>query len=269
MSVMRSKRRVIDRHAGLRRRLGRSGWCLAALAAAGALSPPCAAQGPEPLRQRYVVALEKKAALEREKHLRTLQAQMAEKDDPWLLIDLADRQLHIFVRATSVKAVPFTTLGVEGERHLLGTSPPPDAWADGALELSGKSGPQKEPEKVQPKDPATAGAPVDPATLTPEKLGIDKDPDYPDRYTLLFRQGVAVSLGGATSLTEDQKGWIRRAWDKVRTAVSGPEMPRGSEMVPVRVWVYLEIDPKEAKQLYPSLYTGMRTIVRLPGDPAL
>jgi len=223
--------------------------------------------GTEGLRARYAELLATQQRLERERQLQGRIEELVAKDDPWLVLDLATSELHIVVRVTVVRTVPLKDVRVEREKRLFGSDPPPAGWSDGIFDLLGKSGPRREPVKVKPKDP---GAPKeDPASLTPEKLGLQADPDYPPRYTLVFRQGVAVTLGGGDPLSEEQRGWIRRAWDRVRDAVSGPALPEGAATDDVKVWVNAEMEAGQAKLLYPSLFTGMRAILRLPGDPPL
>ena len=221
----------------------------------------------EALRARYSELLATQQRLERERQVKARIEELVAKDDPWLVLDLGTSELHILVRVTVVHTVPLRAVRVEGEKSLFGSEPPPAGWSDGIFDLLGKSGPQREPEKIKPKDPEAPEE--DPATMTPEKLGLVEDPDYPSRYTLVFRQGIAVTLGGGDPLSEEQRGWIRRAWDRVRSAVSGPELPEGAATADVKVWVNAEMDGDTAKLLYPSLFTGMRAILRLPGDPPL
>ena len=137
------------------------------LASLGAVA---AAPTPDELRTRYSELLARQQQLERERTIQARIEELSAEDSPWLALDLAASELHIVVRVTVVLTLPLESVTVEGEKSMFGAKPPPPGWADGILDLFGKSGPRLEPEKIQPKDP---GAPEeDPASLTPEKLGL-------------------------------------------------------------------------------------------------
>ena len=93
--------------------------------------------------------------------------------------------------------------------------------------------------------------------------------DLPPNELARIADEVRRNASTLRALSEEQRGWIRRVWDRVRGAVSGPELPDGAATGDVKVWVNAAMDGAEAKRLYPSLYTGMRALLRLPGDPPL
>ena len=234
-----------------------------------ATPPPQAAPGAsDDLRRKYAERLQKKFLLERERDLKRLQLALAEDDDPYLLIDLADHEIDIVVRTTTVNTVPLLGAEIEGERHLFSAVEPPPDWANRTYNLVGKSGPPPETEKIVPGAASPAGSEVNPRAVTPQMLGLDEHDDFPARYTLLFADGVAVSIDGIAGGDGD-RSWLERGLDALGDALSAPDLPDVEGVGLVRVWIHLGLEASEAKALYPSLYTGMRAMFRMPGDPRL
>ncbi len=245
---------------------------LMALLAGGtalAQGPPGPGGGEAEMRAAYARLLQKKLTLEREKRLKELQLSLAESDAPYMVVDLEDRAIRIFVRVVEVQRYPLLSAEMEGERGLFAAGEPPPDWVDRIYELAAKSGPRQEPVRIEPPAPGQKGEEVDPRSVTPDKIGLDKPPDYPGRYTLLFKEGLAVSLGGQATRPEE-RGWVERKLSRLASLVLSPEMPEAPGLDrPAQVWVHAEMPATDAQALYPSLYAGMRAMVRLPGDPRL
>jgi hypothetical protein len=222
------------------------------------------AQDEAELRAKYAALLQQKSVLEREKQIRQLQAELSESDEPYLVIDLEDRAVHVVVRTTTATSIPFESSVIEQD-------PPPAAQADGSawaqrvFHLGGKSGPAEEPEEILPGELADQKD-LDPRTITPETIGLDDEEEIPSRYTLLYREGLAIQVGG-TALRPEQKNWMERLIEKVGTAFSSPELPEAEGAAPVHVWVRIDLKKDQAQVLYPTAFLGMRTVFRLPGDP--
>ena len=217
-------------------------------------------------RRNYAELLQKKFLLERELQLKRIQLDLAAEDAPYLMVDLAARELRIYVRTTAVKSVPLASAEIEGERRVFSAVDPPPDWANRAFSLLAKSGDIDSPEQVAPGSGAENDE-INPRAVTPELLGLDEEV-FPQRYTLLFREGIAVSIGGS-GLSEEEKGWLLRGWETLTGALVTPELPEIEGLEPVQVWIHLRLTAEEAQSLYPSIYSDMRAMVRLPGDPRL
>jgi hypothetical protein len=231
---------------------------------------PTAAASEEELRLRreYAARLRKKYLLERERQLKELQLDLSSGDQPYLLLDLEDNTVFVAVRAMPVKRVPISVVELEGRRGLFATEGPPPDWVNQTFELLAKSGDLPEPEKIVPPDAEEDAEEIDPRAVTPDLVGLDEDPEYPGRYTLLFREGIAVTLGGGV-LTEEERGWIASKLLRLTSVLLPPDVPVVPELETPRVWIHLTLPGEEAQNLYPSIYVGMRAMVRLPGDPRL
>jgi hypothetical protein len=220
------------------------------------------------LRREYAALLQKKYLLERERELKNLQLELSSSDQPYLLLDLEDNAIFVAVRAMPVKRIPITTAEMEGQRGLFAAEGPPPGWVSQTFELLAKSGDLAGPEKIEPPDPEEAAEEIDPRAVTPELAGLDEDPEYPGRYTLLYREGIAVTLSGGV-LSEGERGWIASRLSRLTSVLLPPDMPVVPELESPRVWLHLTLPENEARNLYPSIFVGMRAMVRLPGDPRL
>jgi hypothetical protein len=157
---------------------------------------------------------------------------------------------------------------IEGQRGLFSVASPPPDWVNRTFELLAKSGDLEEPEKIAlPSDEEAEEPEVDPRAVTPEIAGLE-DPEYPGRYTLLFREGIAVTLSGA-ALTAEERGWMAARLDRLTSVLLPPHIPDVPELEPPEVWIHLTLTAQDARALYPSIFVGMRAMVRLPGDPPL
>ncbi|MFQ5669441.1 MAG: hypothetical protein ACE5HD_02850 [Acidobacteriota bacterium] len=232
---------------------------------------PAQAEAPDPLRQEYAALLQKKALLERELQLKTLQLQIAQDDAPYLLVDLEDQVLAIYIHTTRLKTFPILTAEIEGRRGFLSTDSPPSDWTDQTFELVAKSGPIEEHPALTPKtdEEREKARTVSPRSVTPDQIGLDQEPQYPSRYTLIYKEGLALNVRGSLALTEREKDWLSRNLDRLTSILLPPEQPEVPDLEPSRVWLYLGLEASQAQELYPSVYTGMKTMVRLPGDPSL
>lgn len=221
------------------------------------------------LRQEYAARLHKRFMLEREKQLKSLQLQLAADDTPYLVVDLADQELRIMIRTVKVRVFPLLAAELEGQRELFSATRPPPDWANEVFTLAAKSGPVPDVKEIQPQDPqSSAHQGLDPRSITPELLGMEED-EYPSQFTLLYRQGLAVHIGGSATLGDQQKGLLRRGWDRLRSLIVSPELPDTHGLELARFWIHIGMPEEEAHALYPSLFTDMGTMVRLPGDPRL
>ena len=84
----------------------------------------------------------------------------------------------------------------------------------------------------------------------------------------MFQGGVAVDVRGERQ-APGEKSWLERGLDVVGGAISAPGLPDVPDLDPVQVWIHLGLDSAEAQDLYPTIYTGMRAMFRMPGDPRL
>jgi hypothetical protein len=217
-------------------------------------------------RSRYARLLQRKLLLEREAHLKELQLHLAEEDAPYLVFDLEKREVRIYVRVTPVQHLPLTGAEMEVLAQEEDAATPRQEWIDQALDLVAKSGDQTEAEVIQPPSGgADSAAEINPRSVTAESAGLT-DTNYPSRYTLLFRQGVAVHiLGGQTALGEG--GWVQEKLERLASLLITPELPAAEEMEPVHTWIHLTMSEEQARAIYPMTFVGMRAMVRLPGDP--
>jgi hypothetical protein len=220
------------------------------------------------LRREYAALLRKKYLLERERELKNLQLELSASDQPYLLFDLEENAVFVAVRTMPVKRVPITTAEMEGQRGLFADEGPPPGWVGQTFELLAKSGDLAEPEKITPPDPEETAEEIDPRAVTPDLVGLEEDPEYPGRYTLLYREGVAVTLSGDV-LSEQERGWIASKLSRLTSVLLPPDVPVVPDLESPRVWLHLTLPESEARDLYPSLFVGMRAMVRLPGDPRL
>ncbi|MFQ5768245.1 MAG: hypothetical protein ACE5ID_09725 [Acidobacteriota bacterium] len=233
--------------------------------------PSTPAGEPAALRARYATLLQKKFLLQRERDLKKLQLKLAQDDAPYLMLDLADDQIKIRIRTTTVLTVPLFTAEIEGERQAFSAASPPPDWALGIFHLAGTSGPPVKDDQKKDNGAATPvlKQPANPRAVTPEILGLGDPPRYPSRYTLLFKEGLAVTITGGVALQNDEKTWIRRAVDRLAAVLSSPETARLPQSVQAHFWIHLGLEEAAARSLYPSIFTRMRAFVRLPGDPRL
>jgi hypothetical protein len=220
-------------------------------------------------RTRYIGLLQKKLLLERETRLKTLQLELATEDDPYLLFDLEDQEVEVHVRVTPVRrlmvdSVEMEVLAAEGAA----TTTAPD-WVDQQLDLVAKSGDGEAPEAgAAPSIPGEDEEDFNPRAVTPEIAGL-KDVEYPSRYTLLYRQGIAVHIMGGGPAQEGSGAWVQKRIERLASLLVRPDLPAAEEMQAVHTWIHLTMPEEEAKALYPIAYTGMRAMLRLPGDPRL
>jgi len=231
-------------------------------------APDAAGEEELRLRREYAALLRKKYLLERERELKELQLELSTSDQPYLLLDLEDNAIFVVVRAMPVKRVPITAAELEGQRGLFAAEGPPSGWVSQTFELLAKSGDLVQPEKIVPPDQEAVAEEIDPRAVTPDLVGLDKDPEYPGRYTLLYREGIAVTLSGGI-LTEEERGWIASRLSRLTSILLPPDVPVVPDLESPRVWIHLTLPGEEAQNLYPSLFAGMRAMVRLPGDPRL
>lgn len=245
-------------------------WLL--LAATGSVLPqpaaPEAGDQEQQERTRYIGLLQKKLLLEREVSLKTLQLQLAEDEAPYLVFDLEAKEVRVYVRVTPLRSLPLERAEIEVLAAGGGSTTTAPAWMDRQLDLVAKSGDGKAPERMEPQAGGQEKAEdFNPRAVTPETAGL-KDPDYPSRYTLLYRQGVAVHILGGGSQSEGGGTWIQERIERLASLLIRPDLPAAGEMRPVHTWLHLALSEEEARALYPIAYTGMRAMVRLPGDPA-
>lgn len=210
--------------------------------------------------------LQKKFLLDREKKLKELQLALAGDDAPYLLFDLADAEIRIIIRTTAVHTIPLERVEIEGERRLFSAVDPPPDWANRTYHLTGKSGPPRQAERIVPGTGAAKTRDDNPRAVTPEMLGLPAGEDLPERYTLLFDDGMAVTLDGVET---GETSWLERGITKITDVLTPPELPTGDRANSVRVWVRLRLARELSRSLYPSLFTGMRAMFRMPGDPRL
>ena len=219
------------------------------------------------MRRRYAALLQKKFLLQREMQLKDLQLDLAATDDPYLVIDLEDRELNIYIRATRVRTAPLQTVFIEGERQMFSAAKPPPDWANRTYTVLGKSGPMPDVEKVRPGEGLGVDESVNPRSVTAEMIGL-QEKNLPARYTLVFEEGAAVSIGGEDRLSAAEKTWLERGFEIVGDAIGTPDLPDAADREGIRVWIHVKLDEDEARTLYPTIFSGMRAMFRMPGDPA-
>lgn len=217
-------------------------------------------------RSRYARLLQRKFLLEREAQLKELQIHLAEQDSPYLVFDLEEKEIRVYVRVTAVQALPLTGAEMEVLTEAEDAISPQRAWMDRALDLVAKSGDQEAAEIIQPRpEGAAAMDEINPRSVTAEIAGL-KETTYPSRYTLLYRQGVAVHIvGDQTALKEG--GWVQEKLERLANLLIPPDLPAADEMEPVHTWIHLTMSEEQARAIYPMTFVGMRAMVRLPGDP--
>ncbi len=217
-------------------------------------------------RSRYARLLQRKLLLQREAHLKELQMHLAEEDAPYLVFDLEKQEVRVYVRVTPVQHLPLTGAEMEVLAHAEDAASPQQSWIDQALVLVAKSGDQEAPEVIQPRSEGAApAAEINPRAVTAESAGLTEI-TYPSRYTLLYRQGVAVNVvGGNAALREG--GWVQEKLERLASLLIPPDLPAAEEMEPVHTWIHLTMSEEQARAIYPITFVGMRAMVRLPGDP--
>jgi hypothetical protein len=218
-------------------------------------------------RTRYIGLMQKKLLLEREASLKTLQLQLAEDEAPYLVFDLEAKEVRVYVRVTPLRSLPLERAEMEVLAAEGGSAVATQAWVDRQLDLVAKSGDGKVPERIDPQSGGQEKAEdFNPRAVTPETAGL-KDPEYPSRYTLLYSQGVAVHILGGSTQLEGGGTWVQERIERLASLLIRPDLPAAEEMQPVHTWLHLVLSAEEARALYPIAYTGMRAMVRLPGDP--
>jgi len=244
------------------------------LAAGGAVFPQDSSPDPTPVdtqeqqeRTRYLGLLQKKIILERETSLKTLQLKLADDAAPYLLFDLEDLEVQVHVRVTSLRGLPVDSVEMEVLAGDDATTMAAPAWVDQQLDLVAKSGDGEAPETVAaPSIPRQEDEDFNPRAVTPESAGL-KDVEYPSRYTLLYRQGIAVHIMGGGPAQEGSGAWVQKRIQRLASLLIRPDLPAAEEMQPVHTWIHLTMPEEQARALYPIAYTGMRAMIRLPGDP--
>jgi len=218
-------------------------------------------------RSRYARLLQRKLLLQREAHLKELQLEMAKEDDPYLVFDLEDHEVRVYVRTTPVSQLPLTGAEMEVLALAEDAATPRQDWVDQQLDLVAKSGDQEAPATIQPPAPDSAPSDeVNPRAVTAEIAGLEEI-TYPSRYTLLYRQGVAVQVMGGSTVA-GQGGWVQEKLERLASLLIPPDLPAAEQMEPVHTWIHLSLTEEQAHALYPLTFAGMRAMVRLPGDPA-
>jgi hypothetical protein len=218
-------------------------------------------------RTRYIGLLQKKLLLERETGLKTLQLQLAEDEAPYLIFDLEDKEVRVYVRVAPLRDFALEEVEMEvlaGEEDSQAMAP---AWVDRQLDLVAKSGDGKPPEQMEaPSAPLEEDEDFNPRAVTPESVGLT-DEEYPSQYTLLYRQGIAIHIMGGSAPQEGGSTWVQERIQRLSSLLIRPDLPAADEMQPVHTWIHVSLPEAEAKALYPVAFTGMRAMVRLPGDP--
>jgi hypothetical protein len=259
---------------GRRRQAAALAFCLL-LTAGGqvfAQDPPSAAAPVDPQEQkertRYIGLLQKKLLLERETSLKTLQLELATDAAPYLIFDLEDQEVRVYVRVTPVRGLPVEHTEMEVLAADDATSMAAPAWVDQQLDLVAKSGDGKASKALEPPAiPQEKDEDFNPRAVTPEIAGL-QEVEYPSSYTLLYRQGIAVHIIGGGQGQNGSGTWVQERIERLASLLIRPDLPAAEEMQPVHTWIHLTLPESEARALYPIAYTGMRAMLRLPGDPS-
>jgi len=231
---------------------------------------PVPAQAPQASEQdrrsRYAQLLQRKLLLQREASLKELQLHLAETDAPYLVFDLEDKEIRVYVRTTPVAHLPLTDAEIQIKAAAKNSAAASRDWVDQQLDLVAKSGEQEQLAVIQPPANGTTPTPeVNPRSVTAESVGLE-DVTYPSRYTLLYRQGVAVHIMGGSTVPA-QGGWVQDKLERLASLLIPPDLPAAEEMEPVHTWIHLRMTEEQAQAIYPLTFVGMRAMVRLPGDP--